>query len=110
LEHCKDISMNSEQYKVLQKMTQITETSLKTLSDTLVREAAVDGNRTDLVEMLDDAKNNNKVRILQRKEVEVSDEQKRMKDELNKLRIIRSVFRVGHIAMGTMLADAMVKN
>lgn len=108
LEHCKDISMNSDQYKVLQKMTQIAETSLKTLSDALVRSAAVDNNRADLVEMLDDAKNNNKVRILQRKEVEVSDEQKKMKEELNRLRIIRSVFRVGHFAMGNLLQDAMM--
>lgn len=100
--------MNSDQYKVLQKMMQIAESSLKSLSDALVREAAVDNNRTDLVEMIDDAKNNNKVRILQRKEAEVSDEQKRLKEELNRLRIIRSVFRVGHFAMGTLLTDKMV--
>lgn len=107
LEHCKAISMSAEQAKVLEKITTMCESSLKSVSDSLLREAALEANRTDLVEMLDDAKNNNKVRILQRK-VEISDQQKKAKEELNKLRVINRVFRVGKIAMDTLLTDEMV--
>ena len=102
--------MSADEYKVLEKMTQIAESGLKSISDALVREAAEEGERRDLVEMLDDAKNNNKVRILQRKKAEPTDEQKKLKEELNSLRVIRSVSRVGNFAMGTLLKGDMVSS
>lgn len=47
------------------------------------------------------------MRILQRKKTEATDEQKKLKEELNSLRVIRSVSRVGNFAMGTLLKGDM---
>ena len=48
--------------KVLQNLTQIVESSLRSLSDALVREETIKLNRKDLTDIIDDAKNNNKGR------------------------------------------------
>lgn len=109
LEHCAEISIKSESLKVLQNLTQIVESSLRSLSDALVREETIKLNRKDLTDIIDDAKNNNKVRILKRndKKEEITEEQKKLKDELNQLRIIRTLYRIGNLPMGNLLIGQM---
>lgn len=107
LEHCHRISMTSEKKDILEKVTQICEKSLKSLSDALVRQAAEAANRHDLIDMLDDARNNNKVVILQRRKNEPTEEEMMLKNDLNSLRSVTSVIRIGALPMNNLLQNKM---
>ena len=81
---------------------------MKNLSDALVRQAAEDAGRPDLVEMLDDARNNNGMKILQRKKSEPTEAEIKQKKDLNELRQVTNLFRVGALPMKNLLHDTMV--
>ncbi|CAG5107754.1 Oidioi.mRNA.OKI2018_I69.chr1.g3473.t1.cds [Oikopleura dioica] len=107
LEHCNRISLPAEKQDILEKVTKIVEKSMKNLSDALVRQAAEDAGRPDLVEMLDDARNNNGMKILQRKKSEPTEAEVKQKKDLNELRQVRNLFRVGALPMKNLLHDTM---
>ncbi|CBY36423.1 unnamed protein product [Oikopleura dioica] len=108
LEHCNRISLSAEKQDILEKVTKIVEKSMKNLSDALVRQAAVDAGRQDLVDLLDDARNNNGMKILQRKKSEPTEAEIKQKKDLNELRQVTNLFRVGALPMKNLLHDHMV--
>ena len=108
MEHCNRISLPAEKQDILEKVTKIVEKSMKNLSDALVRQAAEDAGRPDLVEMLDDARNNNGMKILQRKKSEPTEAEIKQKKDLNELRQVTNLFRVGALPMKNLLHDTMV--
>lgn len=108
MEHCNRISLSAEKQDILEKVTRIVEKSMKNLSDALVRQAAVDAGRQDLVDLLDDARNNNGMKILQRKKSEPTEAEIKQKKDLNELRQVTNLFRVGALPMKNLLHDHMV--
>jgi len=102
--------MNEDQYSALTKVRNIVEQSLRQLSNHLVRQSCVDLGRSDLVEFVDskllNSTNENKeVRILRRNPnpADQNPKDEETKREINKLRIVKKVIRVGNVAMDILI-------
>lgn len=97
------ISMSEDQYSALAKVRNIVEQSLRQLSNHLVRQSCVDLGRSDLVEFVDSKllkKDEKEVRILRRNNPnDQNPKDEETKREINKLRIVKKVIRVGNVAM-----------
>ena len=91
------------------KVRNIVEQSLRQLSNHLVRQSCVDLGRTDLVEFVDskllNSNENKEVRILRRNPnpADQNPKDEETKREINKLRIVKKVIRVGNVAMDILI-------
>ena len=89
------------------KVRNIVEQSLRQLSNHLVRQSCVDLGRSDLVEFVDSKllkKDEKEVRILRRNNPnDQNPKDEETKREINKLRIVKKVIRVGNVAMDILI-------